>query len=437
MILHGNPRGNSKNLAQHLTKDENETVEIYQVRGFIGHNLEDAFRMSHALSRATKCTQHLYSLSLNPPKEAKPTPEEFEAAINKVEKQLGFVDQPRVIVFHEKIGLDGEVRKHAHAVWCRIDTANMKAIPLPFHKMQLRGVSRDLFVHHNWRMPDGLLDSKNRNPRNFTLAEWQQAKRIGKDPKQLKAMFQDTWTLSDGQAAFKSALNEQGYILAQGRRGHVAVDYHGEVYAISKWTGQKAKQVRERLGALEELPSVDQAHAIAARTLTKRLVELRDEQTVETEQKLEQIERTRNHTQKQKATDFQELKEQQKNRQQSEQEKQAARLRKGIPGFIDRFTGKRKRTLELNAIEARHTELIAKNEQTLLQNQYKDAFKSIETQATELKTTNKAVNTELKKDIQRLKPPPELLTKTYDTDEEKTRNRRNRQYSRDGRDLER
>lgn len=437
MILHGNARGNSKELAHHLQKDENERVEVYQIRGFISRNLPDALRESYALSRATKCKQHLYSLSFNPPKNAAPTPEDFEVAINKVEKQLGLDNQPRAIVFHEKRGLDGDVRKHAHAVWCRIDIENMKAIPLPFTKLQLREVSRDLFIQHNWRMPEGLLDRQNRNPRNFTLAEWQQAKRAGKDPKQLKAMFQDTWTLSDGKTALMSALWEQGYVLAQGRRGHVAVDYKGEVYPLSRWTGQKAKHVRERLGNLEDLPTIEQAHATAARMLTNRLEELRDEQSNRTRQKLDTLERTRRNTQKQQDIETRELAEQQRKKQQAEQARQEARLRKGLPGLLDRFTGKRKRTLEQNAAEARHTQLKAQNERAILQAQYDAAHKTIQAQSATHKSDCEAIDSELKQDIKWLERPAELKQSCFDSKAEERRKRREKERCRDGPSLER
>jgi hypothetical protein len=41
----------------------------------------------------------------------------FEAAIDMAEQRLGLDGHPRAIVFHEKEG-----RRHAHAVWSRIDT---------------------------------------------------------------------------------------------------------------------------------------------------------------------------------------------------------------------------------------------------------------------------------------------------------------------------
>ena len=66
--------------------------------------------------------QFLFSLSLNPPPKERVPTEAFESAINAVEQRLGLVGQPRIIAFHEKDG-----RRHAHAVWSRIDTKNMKA----------------------------------------------------------------------------------------------------------------------------------------------------------------------------------------------------------------------------------------------------------------------------------------------------------------------
>ena len=41
------------------------------------------------------------------------------------------------------------------------------------------------------------VNSKERDPANFSLAEWQQAKRGGHDPKALKQMFQELWGTSD------------------------------------------------------------------------------------------------------------------------------------------------------------------------------------------------------------------------------------------------
>ena len=47
-------------------KDENEHVDLHELRGFASDNLMGAPNEAYAVSRGTKCRQFLYSLSLNP-----------------------------------------------------------------------------------------------------------------------------------------------------------------------------------------------------------------------------------------------------------------------------------------------------------------------------------------------------------------------------------
>ena len=148
MILHGNQRGGAKNLALHLLKDENEQVEVHELRGFVSGNLVSALNEIHAVSRGTKAKQFLFSLSLNPPPSEKVPTAVFEDAIERIEQKLGLTDQPRAIVFHEKQG-----RRHCHAVWSRIDTAAMKAIPLSFSKRKLMDVSVVAQFHFSLQVP--------------------------------------------------------------------------------------------------------------------------------------------------------------------------------------------------------------------------------------------------------------------------------------------
>lgn len=82
MILVGNQRGGAKNLALHLLKEENEHVEVHEVRGIASQNLLAALNEAQAISRATRCKQYLYSLSLNPPPDQNVPIENFEDAIN-------------------------------------------------------------------------------------------------------------------------------------------------------------------------------------------------------------------------------------------------------------------------------------------------------------------------------------------------------------------
>jgi hypothetical protein len=433
LILIGNQRGNAKELAIHLLKEENERVEVHQVRGFVSEHLNEVFQESYAISRATQCKQHLYSLSLNPPKNEKPTIQDFECAINQVEKQLGLIGQPRVIVFHEKRGFDGELRKHAHAVWCRIDTEKMKAIHLPFTYKKLREVSRSLFVEHNWRMPDGLIDSKNRNPHNYSLAEWQQAKRAGKNAKELKALFQDCWSCSDSKTALKNALWEQGFVLAKGKRGHVAVDYQGEVYPLSRWTGLKAKQVRERIGEANGLPSVEQAHALASKIISDRLKVLKkqEKQVAAAKQKL--FREQRNKLQTKHAYDRTQLCENQNARQLDEEAERARRVRKGLFGLWDRVTGKRKQIVLENAKEADTRQISDQIEKEDLNSKHKQTLQQQQKETEAAQTPHRKSITELNDDIAWLQKPPELSNSHGQTNENEADSRKHiRNRSRDG-----
>lgn len=82
--------------------------------------------------------------------------------------------------------------------------------------------------------------------------------RAGQDRKALQQMFRECWAISDSGKAFAHALKARGYTLARGdRRGYVAVDYRGEVYAIARYAGIHTKQVKDRLGDPAYLPSIE------------------------------------------------------------------------------------------------------------------------------------------------------------------------------------
>jgi Relaxase/Mobilisation nuclease domain len=238
MILKASQRANGQNLAVHLMRaDDNEHVQLYELRGFTGTNLKEAFKEAEAVSLGTKCKQYLFSVSLNPPEGTALSTEHFADTADRIERQLGLEGQPRALVIHEKEG-----RRHAHCVWSRIDAETMTAKQMSFFKSKLVGLSRDLYLENGWQLPRGLAPSGQKNPVNFTLAEWQHAKRIGIDPRAFKEVVQSAWSKSDGLKALTSALEERGLFLAKGdRRGFVLVDHQGEVHALSRVLGLKTK----------------------------------------------------------------------------------------------------------------------------------------------------------------------------------------------------
>ncbi|MBL8500591.1 MAG: hypothetical protein JNL77_08435 [Nitrosomonas sp.] len=207
-------------------------------------------------------------------------------------------------------------------------------------------------------IPDGLKQAHARDPLNFTLAEWQQAKRIGKDPKQIKAVFQECWLLNKTQNAFANALKEHGYVLAQGdRRSFVAVDYRGEVFAVSKWVGIKTKEVRERLGDETALPSVSEARIQIAKDITERLETISQEQKNVFEARRAELEEKRQILVHQHRFERKKLHDAQQVYWQHKQQEWRNNFNTGFRGLFDRLTGKRHKIEERNGQDAWNVEM--------------------------------------------------------------------------------
>ncbi len=349
MILKGSQRAEGGQLAAHLLNDrDNDHVRVHELRGFVADDLRGAFDEAHAISKATRCKQYLFSLSLNPPKDADAKEEDFERAADEAEKRLGLEGQPRAIVIHEKEG-----RRHAHVVWSRIDANEMRAINLPFFKTRLTELSRELYLEHEWTLPDGLRTNGGKSPLNFTLDEWQQAKRLGSDPREIKDTFRDAWQRSDSLPALRNALEERGYYLAHGdRRGIVAIDVDGEVFALARWSGVKTKDLREKLGDGAALPSVADAKHDLSQKVGKQLKafigELRQRHAHELAPVRQELAALKtSHTQERDL-----LNRKQAERWAAESDARAKRLRNGLAGLWDKLSGKAKAIRHENEAEA-------------------------------------------------------------------------------------
>ncbi|EAP78159.1 relaxase/mobilization nuclease domain-containing protein [Roseovarius nubinhibens] len=348
MILNANTRGNAKELARHLlnTRD-NDHVELHDLRGFIAEDLNGAFREAEAIAMGTKCINHLFSLSLSPPEYADVAVETFEKAIDRIEAELGLNGQPRAIVFHEKEG-----RRHAHAVWSRIDGQEMKAIKIDFYKRRLTDFSKQLFLENGWPLPDGLQDQRRRDPLSFSLSEWQQAKRTGLDPKVTKTLLRECWNVSDTCESFEAALREKGFWLAHGdRRSYVALDWRGEIYSLSRAIGVKKKELAVRLGNTKFLRSVDETKAHIGAQLTPKIQEwAKDAEAQAKKTRLSLTFKTEQMIQRQRS-ERESLRQSQALRWQSEERARAARTPRGIRGLWGWISGKNKKIRAMNEAE--------------------------------------------------------------------------------------
>ncbi len=347
MIIKASNRGGAISLGQHLLKAENEHVELHEVRGFIADDVMGAFKEAHAMASGTQCKKFLFSVSLNPPQSESVRVEVFERVADAIEERLGLTGQPRVIIFHEKEG-----RRHAHAVWSRIDTATLTARKLDFFKTKLNALSRELFLENGWAMPKGFENPKLRDPTSFTLKEWQQAKRVGLDPRELKSAVQDCWKRSDGVSAFTNALEERGLYLARGdRRGHVVLTLDGEPFALSRLIDGKSKDVNAKLGDACQLLSVNETKALIGEKIAPRLSSyIAEAKRMATNAMKPLIE------QKQKLTEAHQTARKEfdtkiKDRWDAEQRERSSRTRKGWAGVWDFMTGRYFKVRKQNELE--------------------------------------------------------------------------------------
>lgn len=398
MILKGSQRGNGQNLAAHLMRvDDNEHVHIHELRGFTADDLHGAFKEAEAISRGTKCSQYLFSLSLNPPSGKAVSLQAFNDAIDRVEERLGLTGQPRAVVAHEKEG-----RSHIHCVWSRIDAETMTARPLPFFKNRMMEVSKSLYLEHGWDMPRGLLDSAKRDPTNFTLAEWQQAKRQGVDPRWTKQLVQDCWSRSDNGATFDRALREYGFRLARGdRRGFVLIDHEGSIQSLSRTLGMTVKQVRGRLGDGINMPDVGKVQQdIGLRmspTIRRHVTESR-KRFADRSASLGELKQamTQEHRAERAA-----LADHQSLRWIEETRTRAARLPKGLRGLWHRLTGQYQKVRQENEHEAQSTLNAHAAERAQLINRQSEQRASLQTSFVELRKNQASLLRGLRKDVGR------------------------------------
>jgi hypothetical protein len=353
MILKASQRSNARELGNHLINgDSNEHVTVYEVRGFMAQDIMGALEEAYAVSRGTQCEQFLFSLSLNPPELEDVSIEDFDNAIEDIEKDLGLKGHPRIIVFHEKNG-----RRHCHCVWSRINSDSMTAVNMSHFKYKLKAIAKGLFLKHGWELPNGFKDDKEPKATNYALPKWQQAERLKDDPSLLKTFFQNCWQQSDNKQSFGAALQESGYYLARGdRRGYVAVDYSGEVYSLSRWLKVKTKELKAKLGDHKLLPSADQAKEFAESRMTGAMRQyLTEKRARAKEQRAPLVQELRELVEYQRKQ-RRDLIKQQRKRWIAETKIRVARFSGGMGGVWDLVTGKDTEIRERNKQETKQAQ---------------------------------------------------------------------------------
>ncbi len=290
MIAKGNLHAHGAKLAAYLTEEKSgQRAELAEVRGFevprrpgVGvwteSELRDVFSEAQLDAEATRCEKPFFHCYVRLPKEDELTREQWLQCADRIEKELGFEDQPRAVAFHHLP--DGET--HMHLAWSRIDLETERAIDPGLYKNKLKELSRELEQEF-----DLTRIGSEREPEHKTLAatrnEFEESRRLGTDLRDIRETIRDCLDRSDNGQSFMAALEEEGLTLAKGsRRDFVVIDQEGGLHALGKRiTGLNAAEIREQLSDIdrEQFLSVEQ---VRLQKLDRR-IELEAEKAAERE----------------------------------------------------------------------------------------------------------------------------------------------------------
>ena len=163
----------------------------------------------------TKATKPFFHAYVRAPEGEELTRDQWQTFADRLEKQLGFDDQPRAMAFHH--GANGEI--DMHIAWSRIALASLTAIDPGLYKNKMKKLCRDferefgLTPVANERAEDVKTKSANR-------PEFEQSRRLGTDLKAIRNTIHDCWQSADSGQAFAAALAEHGLILPRAIRDH-------------------------------------------------------------------------------------------------------------------------------------------------------------------------------------------------------------------------
>jgi hypothetical protein len=276
MLIKGSARGGAVDLARHLKSGDNERVTVIGVHGLAARDIEGALIEMDALGAGLKTPRTLYHMSISPEpgKDREMSEADWKFAERAALKKMGLDKQPYIFIEHQKIGKDGELRRHRHLVASRADLEHGRAIRADHNYRKHEELARALERHLGHERVQGAhaeRDGKPRPERTPSYAEMQQDKRTGISRDEAKAFITGLWQTTDAARATKAALESHGWILArgdkttaQGRAYLMVIDPQGGVHELARRVeGVKAAAIHARMAGIDpaSLPSVAEAKA--------------------------------------------------------------------------------------------------------------------------------------------------------------------------------
>jgi len=259
MIVKGGSRRAGGFFAKHLLNaEDNERVEVKELRGFTSEDVKGAFQELDIIAAGTRVQNPFYHASINPRADEHLTPEQWNIAVDTLERNLGLDGHARFQIEHVKEG-----REHRHIIWNRLDeNLNLTSDSFTYQAHdKTRRELEQLFDHEP--TPDTPQPSQRRS-REF--AEWEnfRGSQTGITPQEVKEEITALYHASDSGIAFQSALEHSGYTLCRGDKRDTlcVIDSAGDSHAlVRRIDGIKTAQLRQFMADIDPhtLPSVKEA----------------------------------------------------------------------------------------------------------------------------------------------------------------------------------
>jgi Relaxase/Mobilisation nuclease domain len=243
VIINGGSRRKWKRFAVHLANEkDNERVHLVEVRGMKADSVKEGFTKLQAMADMAGAgeKEFYYHANLNPMEHEELTPEQWEEASERLRRNLGLEGQPGMVIEHVKGG-----RTHRHHIDLRIDLDTGKLISDGWNYARHEKTARELERAFDLGKVQGALvecdgPRPERRPEKW---EVQRGKRSGIDPQDVKEEVTGLWNTTESGAAFRTALAQRGYVLAQGdRRDFCIID--AQAMSIAWRVASRAREPR-------------------------------------------------------------------------------------------------------------------------------------------------------------------------------------------------
>ena len=263
MIVKGKPRSGPEQLAEYLLRSDEDATVLELLYG--DGDLKKAFIDWDAAGAATRGEKTLYHAQIAWETKYELDKNQCLRAVQILAEDLGMGNHPRAVVLH-----GGHGRPHIHVVFMRTDTETMTMWDdgrnyLKHEKASLR--MEQEFGHDIIPGKHAKRDRKRQKdfPRaKLTADEAQYEERSGLSKEQRIAQISVLKAMSENGPAFKAALEQAGYLLAQGERGYIVVDQKGGQSVLTRNVGLKKKELESFMKGVEldKLPTIEEAKEI-------------------------------------------------------------------------------------------------------------------------------------------------------------------------------